>query len=138
MSLKRLSEQQQLQRGTYQTRFHLDHHVNRLIVEGSWRQLYDDATYTIAGLSQLIPEFYKLENDVTEALCFCYETLVGGQQRNIFLLANEMLEGKMVRTLQGEWELTIDDVTFPVINHKEPFWRERYTATASSCFESYQ
>jgi hypothetical protein len=35
ISLKRLSEQQQLQRGTYRTRFHLDYHVNRLIVEGA-------------------------------------------------------------------------------------------------------
>jgi hypothetical protein len=84
--------------------------VNHLIVEGSWRQLHDDATYIIAELSQLISEFYELENDVAEALHFRYETLMGGQQRNIILLANEMLERKMVRTLQGERELTIDAV----------------------------
>jgi exonuclease V gamma subunit len=76
--LKRLSEQLQLQRGTYRTQFHLDHHVNWLIVEGSWRQLYDDATYTIAELSQLMVEFYQLEDDVAQALCFCFETQVGG------------------------------------------------------------
>ena len=88
----------------------MDHHVNRLIVEGSWRQIYDDPTYTIAELSQLMVEFFHLDDDVAEALCFRYETQVGGQRRMVELLANETLEGKIVRTLQGERELTIDDV----------------------------
>jgi len=110
VSMKRLSEQQELQRGTYRTRFHLDHHINRLIVEGSWRQIYDDPTYTIAELSQLMVEFFHLDDDIAEALCFRYETQVGGQRRMVELLANETLEGKIVRTLQGERELTIDDV----------------------------
>jgi hypothetical protein len=93
--MKRLSEQQELQQGTYRTRFHLDHHVNRLIVEGSWHQIYDDPT---------------LEDDVAAALCFRYETQVGGQKRMVELLANETLEGKIVRMEQGERALTINDV----------------------------
>jgi hypothetical protein len=88
----------------------LDHHVNRLIVEGSWRQIYDNPTYTIAELSQLMVDFFHLEDDIAAALCFRYETQVGGQRRMVELLVNETLEGKIVRTLQGERELTIDDV----------------------------
>ncbi len=34
--------------------------------------LYDDQTYTIAELSQLMVEFYQLDDDVAQALCFCY------------------------------------------------------------------
>jgi hypothetical protein len=41
VSLKRSSEQQLLQRGTYCKRFHLDYQANRLIVNGSWHKLYD-------------------------------------------------------------------------------------------------
>jgi hypothetical protein len=55
VSLKRLSEQQELQRGTYRTQCHLDH---PLIVEESWHQRYDEPTHTIAELSQLMVEFY--------------------------------------------------------------------------------
>jgi hypothetical protein len=51
VSLKRLSEQQELRRGTYHTRFYLDHHVNWLIVEGSWHQIHVDPTYTITKLT---------------------------------------------------------------------------------------
>jgi hypothetical protein len=78
VSMKRLSEQQELQRGTYRTRFHLDHHINRLIVEVSWCQIYDDPTYTIAELSQLMVDLFQLEDDIATVLCFCYETQVGG------------------------------------------------------------
>ena len=70
LSIKRLSEQQVLLRGTHRHRFHLDYDVNRLIVEGEWRRLYDDRTYTIAKLTQLIVEHYQLGDDVADALCF--------------------------------------------------------------------
>jgi hypothetical protein len=94
----------------HRTRFHLDHHVDWLIVEGSWRQIYDDPTYTIAELSQLMVVLYQLEDDIATALCFCYETQEGGQRRMVELLVNETLEGKMVRTEQGERALTINDI----------------------------
>jgi hypothetical protein len=110
VSMKRLSEQQELQRGTYQTQFHLDHHINRLIVEGSSRQIYVDPTYSIAELSQLTVDKFQLEDDVATALCFRYETQVGGQKRMVELLANETLEGKIVRKEQGKRALTINDV----------------------------
>jgi hypothetical protein len=84
VSLKRLSEQQLLQRGTCCKRFHLDYQVNQL------------PTFTVAELSQLIAEFYELKNDVAKALCFCYQTYVGEQQRTIKLLAYETLEGKII------------------------------------------
>jgi hypothetical protein len=75
--------------------------VNRLIVEGSWCQIQDDPTYTIIELSQLMVEFYQLDDDATQALCFCYETQVGGGGM-VELLENETLQGKMVRMQQGK------------------------------------
>ena len=80
LSMKRLSEQQVLLRGTHRHRFHLDYDVNRLIVEGEWHRLYDDRTYTIAELTQLIVEHYQLGDDVADALCFRYSNQEGEQQ----------------------------------------------------------
>jgi len=55
--------------------------VNRLIVEGSWCQIQDDPTYTIIELSQLMVEFYQLDDDVAQVFCFHCETQVGGKEQ---------------------------------------------------------
>jgi len=69
--------------------------VNRLIVEGSWCQIQDDPTYTIIELSQLMVEFYQLDDDATQAWG-------GGGGGMVELLENETLQGKMVRMQQGK------------------------------------
>jgi hypothetical protein len=58
LSLKRLSTQQQLQRATYRYHFYIDYDVNQQILNGEWRMLHDDATYTFAELSHLIVDRY--------------------------------------------------------------------------------
>ncbi len=80
LALKRLSRQEILRRGTYQYRFHIDHHVNWLIVEGGWRSLHDDDTYRFSELSQLITEHYELEEDISQALCFRYSHYEGEER----------------------------------------------------------
>jgi hypothetical protein len=57
IKIKWLSEQQQLQRDNCRSRFHLDYHMNQLIVNGEWRHLHDDPTHTVDELSHLIAYF---------------------------------------------------------------------------------
>jgi hypothetical protein len=113
LSLKRLSTQQQLQRGTYRYRFHIDYDINQQILNGEWRMLHDDVTYTIAELSQLIVDHYELGEDIAETLCFRYATHVGDDRRREYrtLLENDTIENKMFINEHGnEQELTINFV----------------------------
>jgi hypothetical protein len=48
----------------YQFWFHLDHHVNQLIVKGQWRNLHDDEMHMMDKLTHLIADYYKLQEDV--------------------------------------------------------------------------
>jgi hypothetical protein len=70
-----------LRQRTYRYRFHVDHHVNWLIVEGDWRQLHDDVTYTIHELSHLITNYYKLKEDIETTLCYRYITNIGEERK---------------------------------------------------------
>jgi hypothetical protein len=54
--------------------------MNRLIVEGDWRQLHDDNTYTMNELSHLITNYYQLKEDVAVTLCYQYITHVGEER----------------------------------------------------------
>jgi len=36
--------------------------------------LHDNATYTMAELSQLIVNYFELGNNVADTLCICYTT----------------------------------------------------------------
>ncbi len=81
LSLKRLSTQKQLQRATHWFHFHIDFNVNQQILNGEWRMLHDDVTYTFAELSQLIVDYFELGDDVTEMLCFRYVTHIGEERR---------------------------------------------------------
>ena len=113
LTIRRLSEQQQLQWGTYRYRFHLDYHVNQLIVDGEWRHLHDDPTYTMDELSHLITNFYQLEDDVAESLCFRYVTHVGQERtrRWITILGHDTIQNKTLRNAEGgEVQLTINDI----------------------------
>ncbi len=80
ITIKRLSRQERLQRGTHRSRFHIDHYVNQPLVEGDWHQLHDDASYTMDDLTQLIVNYYQLEEDIEATLCYRYATHVGGQR----------------------------------------------------------
>jgi hypothetical protein len=51
-----------------------------LIVKGSQHQFYDNPTFAIAELSQLIADFCELDNNIAKVLYFCYETQVGGNK----------------------------------------------------------
>ncbi len=70
ITMKRVSRTRQLERDIYWSkRFHHDHNINQLIVDGDWRNVYDDETYTMLELVTLIAAHYELNDDVTEALC---------------------------------------------------------------------
>ena len=109
--MKRLSEQYITQRDTHQYRFSLDYDINQQVVSGEWRQIYDDPTYNIAELTMLIADFYNLDQDIEDTLCFRYENYIGQQKRWITLLEQETLENKIITSEQGDQRpLTIEDV----------------------------
>ncbi len=73
--------------------------------------LHDDTTYTIMELSQLIVDYFELDNDVAETLCFCHVTHVGEERRREYrtLLENDTIENKLFVNEEGnEEELTIN------------------------------
>jgi hypothetical protein len=113
VSLRRLSRQEILQRETYRYRFHLDHHVNQLIVDGQWRNLHDDKTYTMDELTHLVANFYELQDDVKGSLCYRYVTHVGAQRRRSFvrIFGHETIENKFYIDEEGtQRQLTINEV----------------------------
>jgi hypothetical protein len=113
VSLKQLSRQHQLLRDTYRYRFHLDYHVNQLIVDGEWRHLHDDPTYTMDELSHLISNYYQLEDVISESLCFRYITHIGPERTRSFIriLGHDAIENKTFVNEHGsEVQLTIDAV----------------------------
>jgi hypothetical protein len=70
IALKRVSRTRQLERDTYRSnKFHHDNNINQLIVDGDWRNVYDDKTYTMLELTTLIAAHYELDDDIAEALC---------------------------------------------------------------------
>ena len=71
--IKRLSEQYVVWRDTHRYRFSQDYDINQQIVSGEWRQIYDDPTYNIAELTLLITEFYNLDRNIEEMICFHYQ-----------------------------------------------------------------
>ncbi len=68
ITIKLLSRQERLQRGTHRFRFHMDHYVNWVIVDGDWQQLHDDPSYAMDELMQLITNYYQPEEDVEATL----------------------------------------------------------------------
>jgi hypothetical protein len=48
--------------------------------------LHDNATYTMAELSQLIVNYFELGNNVADTLCFCYTTHLGEERKIIIIL----------------------------------------------------
>ncbi len=87
--------------------------MNRLIVEGDWRQLHDDNNYTMNELSHLITNYYQLEEDVAATLCYQYTTHVGAERTRTYreVLGYETIEHKTKINEQGmETPLTTYDV----------------------------
>ena len=79
IAMKRISRSRQLERDTYRVnKFHYDYHINQLIMDGDWKNLHDDPTYTTTELMTLVADYYELDDDVAEALCLRYVTHVGG------------------------------------------------------------
>ncbi len=112
ITIKWLSRQE-LQRGTHCFRFHIDHYVNQLIVDGDWHQLHDDPSYTMDELTQLIVNYYQLEEDVEATLCYRYATHVGKQRTRELreVLGHETIENKTFIDKHGQrQQLTIQDV----------------------------
>jgi hypothetical protein len=52
-----------------QQKFHTDHHMNQLLLDGDWRQVYHDNLYTANKVLALIVEYYELGEDIAQALC---------------------------------------------------------------------
>ncbi len=113
VSLRRLSRQEILQQETYRYRFRLDHHVNQLIVEGQWRNLHEDKMYTMDELTNLIANFYELQEDVKGSLCYRYITYVGAQRRRSFvrIFGHETIEKKFfIDEEENQRQLSINKV----------------------------
>ncbi len=114
ITMKRVSRTRQLERDTYRgNRFHHDHNINQLIVDGDRRNVYDDDTYKMLELTTMIAAHYELDDDIAEALCLRYTTHVGEEvnRRTVTLRDEETLQGKSI-TLQDRTQrpLTIDDL----------------------------
>jgi hypothetical protein len=78
VSIKCVSRMRQLLRDTYHfTKFHHDYHVRQLIIDGDWRQVYDDEAYTANEILPLVVDYYELGEDVAQALCLRYLTHKG-------------------------------------------------------------
>jgi hypothetical protein len=113
VSLRRLSRQEILQRETYRIQFHLDNHVNQLIVESQWRNLHDDEMNMMDELSHLAANFYELQEDVEGSLSYQYVTHVGAQRRRSFIriFGHETIENKFFINEEGnQRQLTINQV----------------------------
>jgi hypothetical protein len=109
--MKLLNEQFVVQRDTHRYRFSLDYEINQQVVSGEWRQIYDDPSCNMAELTLLITNFYNLDQDVEETICFRYQNYIGQQMRWITLLEQETLENKIMTSAQGDQRsLTIEDV----------------------------
>ncbi len=113
ITIKRLSRQERLQRGTHRFRFHIDHYVNQLIVNRDWRQLHDDPSYSMDKLTQLITNYYRLEEDIEATLCYRYATHVGEQRTRELrvVLGHETIENKTFVDEHGvQQQLTIQHI----------------------------
>ncbi len=102
INMKRLSKQYAVQKDTHRYCFSLDYDINQQVVSDKRRQIYDDPTYNIAELTTLIAEFYDLNPDIEDMLCFRYHNYNRQQMRWITLLEQDTLQNKIITTEQGE------------------------------------
>ncbi len=94
ITIKRVSRSRQLQRDTYwTTKLHTDYHINKLIVDGDWRQVHDDDTYTANKILALFVAYYELDEEIAEALYMRYNTHDRGQgdRSTIMIRAQETI-----------------------------------------------
>ncbi len=114
ISIKQLSRQHVIQQRTHRYRFSLDYDVNQQIKDGEWRQLHEDATFTMGKLSRQIVEFFDLGDDVEDVLCFRYKN--GQQQQYITMLGDDTIENKVITMQEGvQRPLTINNVELSIL-----------------------
>jgi hypothetical protein len=140
ITMKRISRSRQLERDTYRVnKFHYNYHVNQLIMDGDWKNLHDDPTFTATELLTLVADYYELDDDVAEALCLRYVTHVGGERnrRTITMRGNETIPEIFITTLEGNQRaLTIDDVTISCFYPRGSIIKEEVTCNSRFMLET--
>jgi hypothetical protein len=63
--------------------------------------LHNDATYTMAELSQLIVDYFELGNGITDTLCFCYATHIAEERRRTYADLLQMVYSAIVANRGG-------------------------------------
>jgi hypothetical protein len=120
------------------TKFHHEHHVNQLILEEDWRQVYDNETYTANEILALIVGYYELDDHIAEALCLQYDTddRAQGERRTIMMRAQETLPDIIIRTNdEMEQRLTIDDVNLSCFYSQGSLIKEDLLVIPNSCLK---
>lgn len=114
--LRRVSKMKKAKKTSYSQKLHTLGEVNDLLKGGAWKELYVDGM-TVGELLDVIVNFYDINDEVADRLCFRYETIARKNKKTCDLSYEEedtKLEDLQMREMQGTTvtgrELTIQDL----------------------------